>query len=210
MTLGDRVAVLNDGVLQQVDQPQALFARPKNLFVAAFIGSPPMNLVEATIGPGEVAFGGHRIAVDVSAGLERFEGRPVILGIRPSDMEDASVWRDDDLPTIEVVPDVIEELGSEVNVLFSVDAPRVATEEALAALSERGEARELVPLGGDEGRAIFCARVDARTSARPGERIRLSCDPRRFHFFDPTSGDAIGVQDRVGAPSADRPVVSDR
>jgi multiple sugar transport system ATP-binding protein len=93
--------VLRDGVLQQVDTPQRLYEHPVNLFVAAFIGSPPMNLVEAEVRGRTLAFGGLEMQLAPQTNLEEFEGRSVILGIRPSDMEDAEVWRNQDLPTIE-------------------------------------------------------------------------------------------------------------
>jgi multiple sugar transport system ATP-binding protein len=116
----------------------------------------------------------------------------VVLGIRPSDIEDSDVWRDDTLPTIEVDVDVTEELGSEVNVLFRVDAPPVGVEEMRAAIDETGE-EDLLLLADQEPRCVFCARVDARTKAAPGRRIRLSIDPSRFHYFDPGTGLAIGA-----------------
>jgi multiple sugar transport system ATP-binding protein len=112
----------------------------------------------------------------------------VILGIRPSDLEDCEVWRNDSLPTIEVTTEVTEELGSELNVLFPIDAPPVATEETLAAVDEAGE--ELLMMV-DEPRNVFCARVDARSKAAPGRTVRLSVDPGRFHYFDPATGRAI-------------------
>jgi multiple sugar transport system ATP-binding protein len=103
------------------------------------------------------------------------------------------VWSDPNLPSIEVRADVTEELGSEVNVLFGVDAPPVAVEETMAAVDEPAEeAVFLLQTEAGDQRAIFCARVDARTQARPGAAIRLSLDPSRFHFFDPESGLAIG------------------
>jgi multiple sugar transport system ATP-binding protein len=122
------------------------------------------------------------------------------LGVRPADLEDADVWSPGSLPTIEVVADVTEELGSEVNVLFGIDAPPVATEE-LAAAAE--EADDTIGLLGEETRATFCARVDARTKARPGQTVRLSLDPSRFHYFDPQTGEAIpaGAAATVGASS---------
>src|SRR5262245_43913061 len=189
MTLGDRVAVLRDGVLQQVDTPQNLYRHPANLFVAAFIGSPPMNLVEAEIRDGVARFAGFEVPVgaDVLAG---FGGDSVILGIRPSDIEDASLWRGEELPTIEVTADVTEELGSEVNVLFRVDAPPVATEEIRAAIDEDDD-EQILLMADEQPTAVFCARVDARTRTTPGQRIRLTLDPSRFHYFDPDSGLAI-------------------
>jgi len=191
MTLGHRVTVLRDGLLQQVDTPQRLYAHPANLFVAAFIGSPPMNLVRAEVGATDLSFGGWRVPFDPSAPLEGWRGRDVILGIRPADIEDRDVWRDESLPTVEIDVDVTEELGSEVNVLFRVDAPPVAVDEIRAALDEPGE-EDLLLLAEEEPRCVFCARVDARTTARPGSRLRLSLDPARFHYFDPDTGLALG------------------
>ncbi|MGZ4131909.1 MAG: ABC transporter ATP-binding protein [Actinomycetota bacterium] len=185
MTLGHRVAVLRDGLLQQVDRPQNLYMHPANLFVAAFIGSPPMNLAEATVTGDRVSFGGFDLPID--GGLAAYDGRRVILGIRPSDLEDHDVWQAERLPTITVQAEVTEELGSEVNVLFRIDAAPVRTEETRAAEVEEGD--ELL-LTGDE-RATFCARVDARTRCRPGSSVTLSLDPSRFHFFDPETGQAI-------------------
>jgi len=188
MTLGKRVAVLRDGILQQVDTPQTLYRHPANLFVAAFIGSPPMNLVEADVHDGRVSFAGFDVPVD-GGGLEAYVGRSVILGIRPSDIEDYALWRGDELPTIDVVVDVMEELGSEVNVIFKVDAPPVATEELRAAADEEGE--EILLMAEERPTAVFCARVDARTTTAPGQRITLTLDPSQFHYFDPESGLAI-------------------
>jgi multiple sugar transport system ATP-binding protein len=191
MTLGQRVAVLRDGILQQVDAPQNLYNNPINLFVAAFIGSPPMNLVEAHVSDGKLAFAGVELPVGRPETLNDYQGRNVILGIRPSDLEDCEVWSNQDLPTMDVVAEVTEELGSEVNVIFPVDAPPVRTEDTLAATADE-EGQESVPLIADtQDRARFCARVDARTKAKPGSAVRLSVDPRRFHYFDPATGRAI-------------------
>jgi multiple sugar transport system ATP-binding protein len=198
MTLGERVAVMRDGVLQQVDTPQNLYGNPSNLFVAAFIGSPPMNLVEAKVSDGRVAFAEFEVPLPVGTNLGDIGGRTLILGIRPSDMEDAAEWSNPDLPTIEVTADVTEDLGSEVNVLFTVDAPPVGVEEVMEAADEPVE--EAVFLL-EENRAVFCARVDARSQARPGARVRLSVDPRRFHFFDPETGLAVGAARPAAAPA---------
>jgi multiple sugar transport system ATP-binding protein len=191
MTLGQRVAVLRDGVLQQVDTPQRLYAEPVNLYVAAFIGSPPMNLVGATIENGTVRFAEFEIPLPGDAGPD-LDGREVILGIRPADLEDTAVWTGSDLPTITVRADVTEDLGSEVNVLFGVDAPPVETDETLAANETEEDHSEFALV--DQRRAVFCARVDPRTSCGPGSPVRLSVDPRRFHFFDPQTGLAITSQ----------------
>ena len=187
MTLGERVAVLRDGVLQQVDEPQNLYEHPANLFVAAFIGSPPMNLVEASVEGGRIRFGDFDLPVGPHA--SDLEGTKVILGIRPSDMEDSAVWRSETLPTIDVRADVTENLGSEVNVLFAVDAPPVAS-DVIAATIDEPDADSFAFL--DEGTTMFCARVDARSSVRPGANVRLSVDPSRFYFFDRSTGEAIG------------------
>jgi multiple sugar transport system ATP-binding protein len=188
MTLGDRVAVLKDGVLQQVDTPQQLFKAPANLFVAAFIGSPSMNLVEGKVAGGSVSFAGFSLPVPVDRNLSGYERRTVIVGLRPSDFEDADVWHRDGIPVIEVTPDVTEELGTEIHVIFSIDAPPVVTDQIAAAQSEEGGDEALAPLG---DRATFTARVDPRSKARPRERVRLSIDPARLHFFDPATGEAI-------------------
>jgi multiple sugar transport system ATP-binding protein len=198
MTLGQRVAVLRDGILQQVDTPQNLYNRPLNLFVAAFIGSPPMNLVEAEVRGRQVGFADITFPLPEGTDLSAFEGGRVILGIRPSDMEDTAVWPAGDLSTMEARADVTEELGSEVNVIFTVDAPPVVTEDLIAAISdEAGD--ETVMLTGEEPRCVFVARVDARTTAGPGDVIRLSVDPTRFHFFDPATGRAIEARRAVAA-----------
>jgi multiple sugar transport system ATP-binding protein len=197
MTLGHRVAVLKDGVLQQVDTPQNLYNHPENLFVAAFMGSPPMNLVEAKVTGSSVSFGQMSLPAGAGAPLGDYDGRTVILGIRPSDMEDRAVWRSEDLPTIDVVAEVTEELGSEVNIIFPVDAPPVETEDTIAAASDEGD-HDNIPLIADEkDRLRFCARVDARTACKPGDTVTLSLNPDRFHYFDPASGRAILAQERA-------------
>lgn len=200
MTLGDRVAVVKDGRLQQVASPTELFNHPANLFVAAFIGSPSMNLVEARISGGAVSFGPYSLPLPPAIDLSGHTGGTVALGIRPSDFEDAEVWNSD-LPTIEARADVIEELGSEVHVLFTVDAPPVITEDTkAAATAEEGE--DIIPLTAAAGKAAFTARVDASTAARPGGLVRLSVDPRRLHFFNPQTGLAIGQSpDRASTPA---------
>ena len=195
MTLGDRVAVLKDGVLQQVDTPQRLFDHPTNLFVAAFIGSPSMNLVEATVDRDSISFAGFTLPVPPGRGLDAYAGRTVIVGLRPSDFEDADVWHREGLAEFGVVPDVTEELGSEIHVIFSIDAPPVVTDDTAAALE--GEEEALAPLG--DGRATFTARVDAQSKARPKEPVRLTIDPARLHYFDPASGDAIAARRPVPA-----------
>jgi multiple sugar transport system ATP-binding protein len=176
MTLGQRVAVLRDGKIQQVDTPQSLYATPNNLFVAAFIGSPAMNLVEADVADGTASFAAHSLPVPV-----RHRGR-LVVGIRPEAFQDAA-FADPSLPQIEVWVEVVEELGSETHVIFPVDAAPVDVSGAREADEEE------VMIG--EARTHFTARVDPKTSARPGAPLRLSVDPSRFHYFDPDTGDRL-------------------
>jgi multiple sugar transport system ATP-binding protein len=150
-----------------------------------------MNLVGATVGDGAVRFAGFEIPIPADLDLGAVEGRDVILGIRPADLEDAAVWYGSSLPTITVIADATEDLGSEVNVLFAVDAPPVETDETLAASEQ--EAEGAIPLLAEERSAVFCARVDPRTSCGPATPIRLTVDPRRFHFFDPHTGLALST-----------------
>jgi multiple sugar transport system ATP-binding protein len=204
MTLGDRVAVMRDGVVQQLDTPQNLYRKPANLFVAAFIGSPSMNLLEAQIQDRSVCFADQRIALDDGADLRDYDGRTVVLGIRPADFEDAAVWHDETRPAFDVNVDVSEELGDQVNVIFRLDAPPVRSEAVRdASTTEEGGVDDLlVPLVADEGRSVCTACVDPRTSARAGSTVRLSVDPARFHFFDTETGLAIGAAGRSAAAHA--------
>jgi multiple sugar transport system ATP-binding protein len=178
MTLGQRVAVMRDGRIQQVDTPQELYARPANLYVAAFIGSPAMNLVEAEVAGGQVRFGGYLIPLPAT---DPAPDGPVIVGIRPEAFED-SAFADPGLPQIDVQVEVVEELGADTHVLFTVAAPRVEVTEVAAAAGE-----EDATLAAVEG-SLFTARVDPGTAARPGAPLRLAVDPSRFHYFDPETG----------------------
>jgi multiple sugar transport system ATP-binding protein len=180
------VAVMRDGRIQQVDSPQVLYRLPQTLFVAAFIGSPAMNLVEAEVGGGAVEFGGFRIPLPSLLADRMFGGR-VVLGIRPESFEDAA-FAEPSLPQIDVTVNVLEELGSDTHVIFEVDAPRVDTDE----VRETREGEDESLLAGD--RAVFNARVDPRTTAAAGQPLRLAVDPSRFHFFDLETGENIGLQ----------------
>jgi multiple sugar transport system ATP-binding protein len=188
MTLGQRVAVMRDGVLQQCDTPQNLFHHPVNLFVAAFMGSPSMNLVDATIEGDRVTFAGFSLPLPSGAPLAS-ERRKVVLGIRPTDFKhvaDASA----SLPRVRVRADVVEELGGVSNLLFLVDAPRVVTDSTRAA-SEAGSDDEDTLLADDQ-RARFCACVDGRHSVRADEEIELAVHVEHLHFFDLETGTALG------------------
>jgi multiple sugar transport system ATP-binding protein len=182
-----------------VDSPQNLYMHPANLFVAAFIGSPPMNLVEATVSAGRISFAGYDMALPEGHDLPAYQGKTVILGIRPSDLEDLAVWHSETLPTINVTAEVTEELGSEVNVIFTIDAPPVLTEDTIKASSDEGGADNMSLMADEKPLARFCARVDARTHCKPGHDITLSIDPARFHFFDPATGASIEVDRAVTA-----------
>jgi multiple sugar transport system ATP-binding protein len=185
MTLGQRVAVLRDGVLQQVDTAQRLFREPANLFVAAFIGSPSMNLVEADVGDDRLHFGGLVLPVPDATRLP--PGR-VILGIRPSDFRDGAE-ADPALPRLRVRTTVFEDLGSESHVVFTVDAPRVIAEAVRAAKDAAEQSESLLA---DDDRALFVARLDGQRYVAPGTEIDLAVDPRRLHFFDPATGELLG------------------
>ncbi|GAB3481860.1 ABC transporter ATP-binding protein [Nocardiopsis coralliicola] len=205
MTLGDRVAVLRDGRLQQVDTPKNLFRNPVNLFVAGFIGSPAMNFVSAELKRGsdgkgaELAFADHTLPVPEEVlqertGLSDYIGRSLILGIRPSDFDDAALSSNGGA-SIEVTADVTEELGTEINVIFSVDAPPVRHEEAAALAADAADdgedaASASLPLAGDK--SVFTARVNPRSEVTPGHPVRLGVDVTQLHYFDPESGLAIG------------------
>jgi multiple sugar transport system ATP-binding protein len=191
MTLGTRVAVLRDGVLQQCDGPQELFHRPANLFVAAFIGSPAMNLVEADLDDDEAAFGGPRLALPAGSPL-RGRRRRVILGIRPTDFEAAGPTTDPALPRIRAKVDVVEKLGSESHLIFAVDAPRISA-EAVRAAQESEDVDDGLLLADDE-RSQFTARVDGRFAVKAGDEVTLAVDAGALHTFDPDSGLALGAQ----------------
>ncbi len=196
MTLGQRVCVLRDGKLQQVDTPQALYNAPVNLFVAGFIGSPAMNFTAAELvrddGPAAV-FAGYKLAVpdravEARQGLDGYVGREVILGIRPSDFEDAEL-AEPTWPRMTVESSVTEELGSEVQVIFAVDAPAVQHASISDARADDGE-DGTIPLAGNK--TLWTARVAARSRIRPGSSATLAVNTANLQFFDPASGLAIG------------------
>jgi multiple sugar transport system ATP-binding protein len=200
MTLGDRVCVLRDGVLQQVDTPQNLFDHPVNLFVGGFIGSPSMNIVTARLvsddGGAAVMFAGYRLAIDAGVmrarpKIEAYFGRDVILGVRPSDFEDASLV-DEPWASMTVATHVTEALGSEIHVIFGIDAPPVEHKDVSDLATQEEDDEAAIPLY--EGKALWTARVSARSQARAGDRIELKVDTRNLHFFDPASGLAIGKE----------------
>jgi multiple sugar transport system ATP-binding protein len=197
MTLGHRVCVLRDGQLQQVDTPQALFARPVNLFVAGFIGSPAMNFATAALtrdGGPAVTFAGHTLPLPASLledrpGLAAYLGREIILGVRPSDFEDA-VIADPAWPRITITADVTEELGSEIHVLFTIDVPPVRHPSLSDIAGTDADADEAVVLAG--GKSLWTARVSKESRVTHGAPLELAVDTRYLQFFDPASGLSIG------------------
>jgi multiple sugar transport system ATP-binding protein len=192
MTLGDRVAVMNRGVLQQVARPQELYDGPANLFVAEFIGSPAMNLVEADVtrenGALALSFSEHRLRVTDRPTLRDYENRRVVLGIRPEDLEDASLVPDAPPERrLSATVDIREDMGSEVFVHFGLAAPPVRTEEVEEAVGHEAlEAAQAHRAG-----TPWVARLDRETRAREGERVELAVTTSRLHFFDPETGSAI-------------------
>jgi len=201
MTMGDRVAVMRGGVLQQVDTPQKLYDHPENLFVAEFIGSPAMNLVQATLVRSQdglgVRFGEYELTVAESSVRQRpalasYVDRDVVLGIRPEDVEDAELVRDaSDDQTLAVVTDIREDMGAEVFLHFSLPARPVQASEVTEAL-EHEEFEAMTERARREG-VPFIARVDRLTRGREGEPTRLFVDVEHLHFFDPDTG--LGIYD---------------
>jgi multiple sugar transport system ATP-binding protein len=201
MTMGDRVAVMRKGELQQVDAPQTLYDRPVNLFVGGFIGSPSMNMLEATLersnGGLTAVAGSQRIPVDAATlkrrpALEGYVGRPVILGIRPEDLEDAALEesRPDD-PRLRGKVVLREALGSEIMVHFTVDAPPARTEE-VAELAEDAGVEALTE--GHESESLLIGRFGARSQVQEGAAVEATVDTRALHFFDPETG--LGVYEK--------------
>jgi multiple sugar transport system ATP-binding protein len=204
MTMGDRVAVMKKGELQQVDSPQTLYDHPVNLFVAGFIGSPAMNMFEAGLsrknGKLYVAFGGMELRVDDAVleqrpKLKDYEGTQVVIGIRPEDMEDASLAGEAPKDRrIEAVVDLREALGSEVLIHFTLDAPIVLTEDTRELAVDVGaEALEDLEERAKEAKTSVVAQLNPRTGATEGKKLELLVDTSRMHFFDKDTG--LGIYD---------------
>ncbi len=186
MTLGSKVAVISGGILQQVAPPQELYRRPSNLFVAGFIGSPPMNLIDASLeradgGLPDVVFGGQRLRVPASVldehpKLEGYLGKQVVLGVRPEDVSDASLGASDGHSVIELPIRLREELGSEVQVHAAIGTAAHAGAEAA------DEVRSL---------STLIAKMDPRTGIAVGDTAPIAVNCAQLHFFDPESGESI-------------------
>jgi multiple sugar transport system ATP-binding protein len=202
MTMGDRVAVIRKGMLQQVDNPQRLYERPRNIFVAGFIGSPAMNLLEASLARSNgglvVHLGDLRLPVPAEVIAERpalagYDGRKVVVGIRPEDMEDAALVAD--APADRRMPATVElreALGSDVVIHFTVAAPPAVGDDVRELAVDVGkEVLEKVEKTAASGEASVIARLNPRTHVQKGDRIELVVDTARLHFFDPDDGSGV-------------------
>ena len=196
MTLGQRVVVLRDGVVQQCDVPQRLFDHPENVFVGAFIGSPAMNLVEARLSGDVVGLGSVQLPLP---GVRPAAERDVVLGVRPTSFALAGPTCDPSWPRLRVAIDVVEQLGSEWNLLFTLDARAVATDDVKAAIGGESGADEGRLLA-DDGRARFTARIPGRPPASGGT-VELAIDTAELHLFDRKTGRALELE-RTAARAA--------
>ena len=196
MTMGDRVAVLKRGLLQQVDTPQNLYDSPDNVFVAGFIGSPSMNLLRGQLEKdGDelfVTLGDQKVSIPASVLAERpaldsFVGKPIVAGIRPEDIADAALSAEvPESRRLRTTASLVESLGSEIIVHFPMAV------EPFEIMDSEFEGEDAVATATDEtGNYIYVARVNPRSAARIGSPIELAVDSARFHFFDPSDGSAI-------------------
>jgi multiple sugar transport system ATP-binding protein len=205
MTMGDRVAVLRRGVLQQFDAPQRLYEQPGNLFVASFIGSPAMNVVEATLdrdGDRFVCRVGQTVLPlppEVAAArpaLARYVGRTIALGIRPEALDEPGRRNGDDGARLRGIVRAVESLGPEQLAHVEIEAKPVLVEDVLEGLVESheqaGELAEILP-GAEGDWAMLVARLDASASVRQDDTIDLAVNVRKLHFFDLDSGATIGA-----------------
>jgi multiple sugar transport system ATP-binding protein len=204
MTMGDRVAVMRKGELQQVADPQTLYDRPVNLFVGGFIGSPAMNMIEATLehrngsivaNIGEQAVGLDDETLAVHPALRDYDGRDIVLGIRPEDLEDAALVRDvPDDRRIHGTVELTEALGSEIMVHFSIEARHAMTEEVRELAQDVGDERAVQQIPeGEHATATLVGRFGARSRVRNGDNVEVAVDTRALHFFDPETG--LGIYD---------------
>jgi multiple sugar transport system ATP-binding protein len=209
MTMGDRVAVMRKGELQQVASPQDLYDRPVNLFVGGFIGSPAMNMLEASLvksnGGLAVEAGGQRLVIDqellsAQPALRSYEGKKVVLGIRPEDLEDAAIAKD--VPAdrhLRGKVELIEALGSEIMAHFTIDAPPALTEDVKELAQDVGDERAVKEAAeGSKQHTTMVGRFDPRSDVKEGEIAEVAVDTRGLHFFDPETGLGIYGDKRQG------------
>jgi multiple sugar transport system ATP-binding protein len=207
MTMGDRVAVMRKGELQQVDEPQTLYERPLNLFVGGFIGSPAMNMIEATLarrnGGYVVSAGSSTLALDdetlaAHPDLPSYDGRELIVGIRPEHLEDAALAPDTPHDRRLRGPVVLREaLGSEIMVHFDIDAKAAMTEH-VRELAEDTDAVAVSEMTKEQARTTIVGRFGARSDVREGQAAEVAVDTRSLHFFDPETG--LGIYDGANPP----------
>jgi multiple sugar transport system ATP-binding protein len=195
MTMGDRVAVMRKGELQQVAPPQELYDRPANIFVGGFIGSPAMNMLEAQVERGAagsvIVLGDARFEVDQPA-LAAYDGKGVVVGIRPEDLEDAALANGEASGRLRGSVELREALGAEVLVHFTIAGRQAATEDMRDLAEDVGDDRVIEQLG-KEGRQVakLVGRFGPRTTADTGDTVDVSVDLRALHYFDPETGLAI-------------------
>jgi|TARA_B110000438_G_scaffold301860_1_gene357859 multiple sugar transport system ATP-binding protein len=193
MTMGDRVAVIRKGELQQIDTPREIYLYPKNIFVAGFIGSPSMNFVYADVKVSgnavELSFENETIKCsgDAVNKLKNVDGKQIVLGIRPEAFEDSVYAKDSEYTeSISIKVTLLEQLGSDSYIHFYKDIKPVQTEAIEEILADEGEDISVL---GDETK--FIARINPNSTVKEGEEINLSIDPSKLHFFDPESGNAL-------------------
>ncbi len=193
MTMGDRVAVIRKGELQQIDTPREIYLNPRNIFVAGFIGSPSMNFVYANVGVNKnsikLNFGNDQIDYkgDKLEKLKAFENKEIVMGIRPEAFEDGNYANTSEYSeSIKVSVSLLEQLGSDSYIHFYKDIKPVQTEAIEEILADEGE--DISVLGDN---TKFIARINPNSTVVEGEEIELKIDPSKLHFFDPETGDAL-------------------
>ena len=189
MSLGERVAVMRDGRFEQIDTPTGLYENPASLFVAAFIGSPPINLFEAEIQNGNILIGDTIVSLGSKSLNDRSDGRGLIIGIRPMDFEDHSYALDPNWPRITVDVLVRKSLGSETELTVAVDARPVHREDVASALSGAGFSADNLMEGIARDNAIFNVRAHAKTQAIAGSKWQIAFDPDRLYVFNRETGE---------------------
>ena len=201
MTMGDRVAVMRKGELQQVAAPQELYERPVNLFVGGFIGSPAMNMVEATVEQNNGSYvakvGSQSLTLDEKVvkerpALEKYVGQRVVLGIRPESLEDAKL--EPDIPEDRHIKGVVvlrEPLGSEIVAHFEVDAPPALTEDVRELARDVGQESKVQAASEDEAKTVMVGRFGPRSRVKNGETIDVAVDTSGVHLFDVETGAGI-------------------
>ena len=193
MTMGDRVAVIRKGELQQIDTPREIYLKPKNIFVAGFIGSPSMNFVYANVGVNknsiQLNFGNDQVEYkgEKLGELKAFENQEIVMGIRPEAFEDGNYANASEFSeSIKVSVSLLEQLGSDSYIHFYKDIKPVQTEAIEEILADEGE--DISVLGDN---TKFIARINPNSTVVEGKEIELKIDPSKLHFFDPETGDAI-------------------